>query len=315
MSLLKSAIDSICMGVEDYKASSKRRIISATRNIYSGILLLFKYKLSSLSPDESNEVLIKTRILPKVNSVGEIFWVGVGKTTVDVRTIQKRFESLDIFVDWSRIKKINEYRNDIEHYFSTNTQSSIQQLISDSFLVIRDFITDHLQKDPRKLLGDEIWNILLEANEVFEKEKKECEKAVNTLIFFSEETKKAFNNYSCKACGSALIMPSSYNIDACEVEYECKSCGKVLPYHKIAGVAVSDHYSVQVYLAHTDGGETPISECPECGGVYIYEEGICSECGCEAEHECIRCSNTITPEELITSPYCGFCNYMMSKDD
>ena len=57
--LLNNAITSIQIGVKDYLESEKdpRRVISAVRNIYAGVLLLFKEKLYRLSPQGSNEVL------------------------------------------------------------------------------------------------------------------------------------------------------------------------------------------------------------------------------------------------------------------
>ena len=64
MSILKNAIDSIEIGLEDYNTGEERRFLSATRNLYAGILLLFKYKLVLLSPPDSDEVLIKTSIKP-----------------------------------------------------------------------------------------------------------------------------------------------------------------------------------------------------------------------------------------------------------
>ena len=45
MSILQNAIDSIIIGVEDYDNSDKKRLLSATRNIYAGVLLLLKSKL------------------------------------------------------------------------------------------------------------------------------------------------------------------------------------------------------------------------------------------------------------------------------
>ena len=46
--LLQNAINSIEIGIEDYELSQQdeRRIISCVRNVFAGILLLFKYKLS-----------------------------------------------------------------------------------------------------------------------------------------------------------------------------------------------------------------------------------------------------------------------------
>jgi len=62
MSLLQNAIDSIQVGVEDYRMDDDRRYLSAVRNICAGILLLYKEKLKRLSPLYDKEVLIKQSI-------------------------------------------------------------------------------------------------------------------------------------------------------------------------------------------------------------------------------------------------------------
>ncbi len=156
MSILKNAVDSIALGLEDYEASEsdERRVVSCARNIYAGILLLFKYKLSSLSDPNTDEALIKEKVQPKVVD-NKILWVGKGKKTVDYQSIKDRFDSLDIKVDWDRINKINDYRNNVEHYFSNLEHKAIQGLISNSFLIIRDFIAEELQADPKECLGSD----------------------------------------------------------------------------------------------------------------------------------------------------------------
>ncbi len=73
MSILNNAIDSIILGLEDYESSDHRRLISCARNMIAGILLLFKHKLAILSPEDSDEVLIKQQILPKKDSTGKLF--------------------------------------------------------------------------------------------------------------------------------------------------------------------------------------------------------------------------------------------------
>ncbi len=315
MSLLKNAIDSIIIGLEDYQSSDDRRILSAARNIFAGILLLFKHKLCELSPPGSDEVLIKQKVLPKIDTNGTIRWIGKGKKTVDVQNIRERFESLGIIVDWNRLESINRYRNDIEHYYSNLNAQSVQQLISESFLIIRDFISEYLKKDPQELLGNEAWSILIKVNEVYEKEKLECNRAIETLKFFNDEIMMAFEKYSCSKCGSGLVMPTQKDADATEVEYECRSCGKTFSYEDLVQLAVADYFSHEVYLSYTDGGESPITNCPECGGIYLYHEHICSSCGYTATHECQICGSTIIPEELVCEPFCSHCAHMMSKDD
>ncbi len=315
MSILKNAIDSIAIGLEDYQSPDERRIVSSTRNIFAGILLLFKHKLCELSPSGSDESLIKQRVLPEIDATGAVRWIGKGKNTVDVQNIKERFESLEIDVDWNRLERINKYRNDIEHYFSTQNPQSVQRLISDSFLIIRDFISDHLHEDPKKLLGDVAWSVLIEVNEVYEKEKAVCVEAIESLKYFNDEIMAAFESYSCNECGSGLIMPSARNVEAIDADFSCKSCGNSLPYEDIVILAVSYYFSHEVYHSFTGGGNSPITDCPECNGIYLYNEGICSSCGHVAEHVCRRCGSTILPEELFAEPFCGYCDHVMSKDD
>ena len=53
MTILQNAIDSIQLGIEDYELikENPKRLISCTRNLFSGILLLFKYYLYTVNPD------------------------------------------------------------------------------------------------------------------------------------------------------------------------------------------------------------------------------------------------------------------------
>lgn len=80
MSLFKNAIESIQIGVEDYNTEDNRRHGSATRNIYAGILLLYKEKLRQLSPSDSNEVLIKKDIIPVFNKDKNVVLLAEVKT-------------------------------------------------------------------------------------------------------------------------------------------------------------------------------------------------------------------------------------------
>lgn len=316
MSILNNAIDSIALGLEDYEysESDERRIVSCARNIYAGILLLFKHKLSILSDPETDEALIKERVIPMIIN-GKVSWVGKGKKTVDYQSIKDRFKSLGIQVDWERINKINDYRNNAEHYFSNLEPKAIQGLISNSFVVIRDFISEELKEDPKNLLGSEAWSILVEVHEVYEREKASCVSSLESLNFFSDTILEAFSSFSCDECGSDLIYSDSSNIDATESLFTCKSCDAEFYYEEIVSSAIEDHFKHESYIAMTDGGDSPIADCPFCGGKYLYEEQLCSECGESAEHECSLCGSEIPPEELNDGDFCGYCDHTLSKDD
>ncbi len=315
MSILKNAIDSIAVGLEDYSSSDQRRIISCTRNVFAGILLLFKHKLSILSTPNSDEALIKSKVLPVFDKNNHLEWKGQGSKTVDVQGIKDRFKSLNIDVEWQRIDKINDFRNDIEHYFTTQTHETIRVMLSNSFVIINDFIRKHLNADPKELLGAAAWTVLIEVNEVYEREKAECLASLQSLKYFDDEILTAFEKYSCDKCGSDLIFSPIHGVDATSVDYICKSCEKKLPYEELVAEAILEHYSWDVYLSHTDGAESPLADCPECGGNYLYERGICVSCGYTSEHICHRCSSRIMPEELSTAPFCGYCAHLLSKND
>lgn len=66
LDILRNAVGSIQMGVEDLEASNgdSRRAVSAIRNFYSGVLLLMKERLRRQSPE-----LIYTDLRPTINSL------------------------------------------------------------------------------------------------------------------------------------------------------------------------------------------------------------------------------------------------------
>jgi hypothetical protein len=76
MSLLDNAIESIQVGVEDYLMDDNRRYRSAARNIFAGILLLYKEKLNRLSPPHSEEALIKNKIKFIYTDEGSVTFAG-----------------------------------------------------------------------------------------------------------------------------------------------------------------------------------------------------------------------------------------------
>jgi hypothetical protein len=88
--ILKNAIQSIQIGVEDYESKDSRRVLSSVRNLSAGVLLIFKEKLRLLSPPGSNESLLKQKVRPEKES-GSVSFVGVGKKTVDVQQINVFF--------------------------------------------------------------------------------------------------------------------------------------------------------------------------------------------------------------------------------
>ena len=80
--ILKNAVASIHIGVEDYLSDDERRSLSAVRNLTAGVLLLFKERLRRLSPPDSDDLLVKKTLSPTMDKQGALRLVGEGKRTV-----------------------------------------------------------------------------------------------------------------------------------------------------------------------------------------------------------------------------------------
>jgi predicted RNA-binding Zn-ribbon protein involved in translation (DUF1610 family) len=316
MSILKNAVDSIALGIEDYKSKDLRRMTSCARNISAGILLLFKHKLAELSPSDSNQALIKKQVLPIITSSGDIKWRGEGSKTVDVQQIRDRFENLGISVDWKRVDAISKYRNDIEHYYSSVPQNDIRAMIADSFIVIRNFVSIHLQQEPLTLLGKDTWEVLVDESEVYEKEREECIEHISAIDWLYKSLEEALIQFRCPQCGSGLIDATNSETEREAAEFNCRSCGQKWEFDTIVPLAISDFFAAENHDSIRHGGDPATITCPNCSNdTYILSEDVCVMCCESVERKCKRCGCEIPPEEIDGGGYCGWCDHMMSKDD
>lgn len=165
--LLENAVASIQLGLEDFANDDERRIISAARNLYSGVLLLAKEVLRKLSPSGSNDILIRTNKKAVKEDDGTVRLVGDGKKTIDRFGIEETFKQLQLAVDLSALKRLADIRNDIEHMRPQHAPALIQEAIADAMPVIRDIIVKELHEQPSALLGQSAWGALLDQAKVF----------------------------------------------------------------------------------------------------------------------------------------------------
>lgn len=316
MDLLTNAVESIQIGVEDYYQGSRPRLLSAVRNIHAGILLLYKEALLRRSPPQSNEALIKARIDATIDSNGAIVFVGIGKKTVDAQQIRARFKSLRITTDWRLLDQIADVRNEIEHYFPRLAQDAIASVVASAFLIIRRFAADELGEEPRELLGQKTWDAMLQAAEVYEAERKECDDALAQIDWESEALEDGLRKIRCPKCGSGLLKPTEASSSYSDTSMECRSCGSTRESESFIPDAIAEALDWEAHVAMADGADEPYVECPDCGlDTYVYAEGRCAHCGQSMTTECERCGNTIPACEMSSSPLCGYCDHMTSKDD
>lgn len=253
MDLLTNAIESIRVGVEDYETGTQPRLLSAARNIHAGILLLYKEALKRESPNDTNDVLMMAEIIPIRDARGIVF-VGHGTKTVDVRQIKERLNGIGFVTEWKRFERINKVRNEVEHLHPSVDQKALRGLISDSFILIRNFIADELNEDPLVLLGEETWQTMLEVAEVYQKEKQGCEQFMAQVKWISPALIKGLADLTCSNCGSDLLRPEVAGTPYTEVSLECISCGKTEDADSYIPKAIASALRLTSYEAAKDGG-------------------------------------------------------------
>lgn len=319
MKILKNAIESIQIGLEDFKNNDPRRSYSALRNIFAGTLLLFKEKLRRLSPNDSDEVLIKQKIVPKIDGNQQLSFVGKGGKTVDVFQIEERFKEFNIIVDWKAFKEINVLRNDIEHYYTEKSPAIINEIVSKAFKIINDFCIKYLEEDPAQLFGKQYWSIFLEAEELYKIEKQKSVDSLSRVNWTFKIFENAVNNIRCPHCLSDLI----YIKDVLKYEageffpLTCNECKLDFDLEDVIEEYVIEELAGENHIAGMEGSDGPYTTCPECTkACYIYNEGCCIACGYQQQNRvCLVCSSQLDLEEAYDGELCSYHRYNMEKDD
>lgn len=278
MSLFENAIRSIQIGLNDYQYHD--RLVSSVRNLYAGILLLFKYKLFLMSGTETNAALIKQNIVPVLDAYGVVIWKGIGNKTIDVAGIKSRFKSLGISVEWDVFDRISKHRNEVEHFYSHLSEQETSELLADCFIIISKFLSTHLKMDAKKVLGEETWQLLLDAYAVYEHEIEQNSLAISTLVFHHDIIKEIFLNFSCISCSSHLVQPTKLGIDADNSIFCCAECNDKYTYDDICNMGIPDLY-IDTFQAGLKESRFPFANCDSCEqGLLLKDFQVCTTCGC-----------------------------------
>lgn len=316
--ILKNAVASIQIGIEDYLSNDERRSLSAVRNLTAGILLLFKEKLRQLSPQGSEEALIKKVVRPVQVAGQGLAFIGQGKKTVDTQEIKERFESLGVVANFARLEAVIRLRNDIEHYRTNASAETMREVVAKSFLVVRDFIATELHEDPAELLGEATWSTLLDEGEVYERELVECQAAMEAVDWNSPNGEWIASHIRCEHCGSELMKPVDPEVESqFELAFRCVSCGSESEFDDVIEGAVNECYAGESYIAMTDGGDQPVATCPDCiKETFIVAEGKCIACGGELHYtRCAVCGEGLGPDDQGNNGLCSYHAWQADKDD
>ena len=325
--ILKNAISSLRLGLEDYIASETDpdRRLSSIRNIYASLLLFLKEGLLRYSPNDSKEVLLKASIIPFRNPDGEIRFIGYGQNTVNVHDIQKRYRHLGIQINWEPLDKIRKERNNVEHYYSTTKIELVQSVICDASTFIIEILKKVLDIDPISMLGP-IWKQMTAIADIYALMKRRCNETLEVLKNYhlmSDRAVSLIQEFSCPDFNSKLYYlftgtdEPSDNItikisDLAKCNLVCYAC-----HSNINIVEAFEDYADEMYelsLKDFRGGYSPIvQECPNCGNrtfIDSYNMNYCIFCDGRKEYEyCNICERFLTMEEQEFEGLCMDCDY------
>lgn len=315
--VLKNAVTSITLGIEDYqltlgKDGNPLRAVSAARNLFAGVLLLFKYKISTLadSPEEAALLIYKARKhVPHRSDDGKIVWrpeIEKNKT-IDVADIELHFQGLGIETDWSAVRALQKCRNDLEHLHLKHPLEDIKKFLINLYPLLEDFITHQLQVNPASLLG-ETWEIMLKNHEFFASKKTKIHRQWVELRV-PGHAYSLLTSCACNTCGSSLLAPVRRDvergvpIDNIEFYCECITCGESSSWIELVSETLrlekEDPYSEDVV----------ITSCDSCGNpLFDMIEGHCHLCGYEQKPQvCTGCHRFLEGHETENGTLCDDC--------
>lgn len=311
MSILNNAIVSIQLGIDDYQAAqeSEARVLSAIRNLTAGLILLFKCKLQELSPEGTDEVLLKSKILPNMDNDGKVVWKGKGAKTVDVDEIIERLKALGIDgIEWGRLRDLRDIRNEIEHYYSQRPISRIMEAMASSFYLIQQFVPKYLGLNPTELLGKNYWSYLVDQDAFFREELKDCQENLQKVSWPAADLEKAIPEMCCLDCGSPLVKAEDPNASILDISICCTKCGHTTIYEEFVEATLSEFFAGELHQAARFKIADPLLECPSCERLtFIPSDDRCAAClETPRKNTCKTCGDDLDP---FGDGLCSFCDW------
>lgn len=315
--VLTNAVHSIKLGVEDYQLSTSAngnpiRAISAARNLFAGVLLLFKYKIATLarSSEHAASLIYKPhKFKPHTTAEGAIEWKPEFErnNTIDTATIEQYFNGLGISTDWAIVRSLQRCRNDLEHLHPKHPVEDINKFLLDLFPLLMDFITNEIEENPATLLG-ETWEVMLQNHAFFRRNFDEAWAKWRALGLL-DVTLDLFKTCQCANCGSPLLEPhrddiqEGWRYDDPEFRYRCIACNNSDSLIKL----LEDE--LKLAKENPFDEEPVIVECDACGHImFDLQDGSCHLCAYQYRvPRCSGCDHLLEGYEAENGTLCDRC--------
>lgn len=319
--IFQNAISAIQLGVEDYLVCDKQplRVYSAIRNLYAGVLLLFKSHLAYLS-QKDNEALIKANVLPKLSSDGQnVSWFGTGKKTIDFKQIKERYSSLKIEVDWRIVEDLQKYRNDIEHYYSRDklTKKVLEEYFSKIYSCIDSFLVEKMHRATTAVFSQKVRETFISINNKITNEEEKNDIRLSELNWYNDATFTTTKSFMCPKCGNFRFDINSIgkNKEASLSTFKCTNCGTIFTYQELMKEVIDN---AKIFLPFNSEGvaQFHFTKCEKCGEISYdaWFGHICYLCGHE-EQKCKNCGKCIGLDDIPTFEKNGQCKECNNKQE
>lgn len=223
----------------------------------------------------SNDILIRTKKKAIKDADGAVRLIGDGNKTIDRAEIEQSFKQLQLNVDLSKLRRLADIRNDIEHMHPDVGPALIQEALADAMPIIRAIVVNELHEEPALLLGSVAWDALLNQAKVFKQEQDACQASFDAIDWKSEALADAATELRCPHCTSTLLR----NDNATATRFDdlhlvCSKCGEHAELEDVIEDALGRSLEWDAHEAAKEGLDSPLENCPECDhDTFVVGEG------------------------------------------
>lgn len=320
--LANNAKGSISIGIEDYFFSKdctdpekkKFRMISSVRNIYAGILLMFKELLLRKST-EGRCLIYKT-----MTHAVQILWqdgrqLNKDGKTINVQEIKKLFQEFNVHYDEEALNQLNTERNSLEHFSAEISDDYLEKLLISAHEIIINFVVNELQDPLENWINSEQWHKIEMSYTLVRREQQRLLDSYNDFIFNSETESERMKESICPNCSSMLLEPVN---TATGVKMKCQYCHK--KYTPVDIIAQEHADDTHLMLR---GGNATVGCCPNCGEKTLENDDdqdtyTCPHCEYTQSSHCNLCGERIFLDEidlLGDSETCCYCHDRLHNDN